>query len=105
MGVSFFMKKPAPSDAGLPRDAAASTVFEILHDVADRMNVRQLLIGDLHIKFLLKIHDELDNIQRISLEILDQSAIHRNGSGIQIQLADNDVAHFLKIHTMTSHSK
>ena len=47
---------------------------KIAHHIAYGLDVGQYLVGDLHVEFLLHIHDQLHNVQRVRVQIVDQAA-------------------------------
>ena len=71
-----------------------------LTNVADLLS---LFVGDLHAEVVLQSHQELDNPQRVDLEILLKAGIHRDLVTIDSQLVDQKAGQ-LALDFCTVHS-
>ena len=63
-------------------------------DVADRVrdggDVLRVVVGDLEVELLLDGHDELDDIQRVSTQIIDEARLRLHFVFFNVQSFAND---------------
>ncbi len=59
--------------------------------LAYRREKLSIFVGDLNVECLLHRHDKLDQIKRISIEVLDQRSIWRHLAFIHAQLVHDDL--------------
>ena len=60
-------------------------------------------LGDFAAELLLKGHDQLDQVQRVGVEIVAEAGFHRHGVLIDAQLIDDDGAHCLENCLLVCH--
>src|SRR6202040_707229 len=76
------------------RAAGLGCRSHLLLDVVPRLgycpDLLGVLVGDLHLVLLLERHDQLDEVQRVRVEILDERRLRRHLVRLGAELADDD---------------
>src|SRR4029079_14337518 len=67
--------------------------LEVIHGVADRLELVGILVGDVETELLLERHDQLDDVERIRAEVLDELLLRREGVDLDLQLLGDDLPH------------
>ncbi len=70
-------------------------VFDVFVYVADGLELLSVLVRHFDVELLLEGHDEFDEIERISAEILDERRLWRDLLGVHAELLDDDVLDLL----------
>jgi hypothetical protein len=70
-----------------------SVFFQIADDIGDGLDLGQLLVGDLDVEFLFEVHDH-SRYPANRFQIVDQSAFHRDGASVDIQLLGDNISNF-----------
>src|SRR6201991_3705552 len=66
-----------------PRTGGASLVLrDVVHRVADRLQLGQLVVGDLHPELVLGLHRDLDHRQRVDVEVVDEGLLDGHLGGV-----------------------
>ena len=73
-------------------------VLNVFDNVADRLDVLDLLVGDLNVELFLEGHDQIDQIQRICAEVIDDAGLHRYLFILNIELVNQNLFYFVKNH-------
>ena len=81
---------------------AVALGLEALDDLADRRELLGVLLGNRRAELLLKCHDQLYAVKRVSAEIVDERRLCGHLLGVDAQLLDNDV--FYAIFKLSCHS-
>src|ERR671917_1558587 len=72
------MRAPARPAPRSRRRSRRLMLCYVVHGLLDRGDLLRLLVGDLHAELLLKLHDQLDEIKRVSLEVLPKGGLRRH---------------------------
>ncbi len=69
----------APFEAtGLCKKAALQTTFYVVHSVSDCDDFFRLFIGNFHVEFVFKFHDEFDDVERVSAQVVLKRRLERH---------------------------
>src|SRR5205823_5518779 len=66
-------------------------LLDVLHRVADGLDLLRLLVRDLHPELLLEAHDQLDQVERVRVEILDERRLRLDLGLVDAELLDDDL--------------
>lgn len=77
-----------------PPGLLLAALFDILDDVADRLELFGILIRNFHPELFFERHDKLDRIKRVGSQIFDERGCRGDLLGIDSQLLDDDVFDF-----------
>src|SRR5437867_4951878 len=66
-------------------------LLNVLHRVTDALDPFGFLIGDLRPEFLLETHDELDEVERVRVEVVYEGCFHRHVALVDAELLDDDL--------------
>jgi len=72
----------------------ALLLLDVLHDIADLLELLSILVRNLDSEFFLESHDELDGIEGVGSEILNEGGIDGDLFSGHAELLDDDVADF-----------
>src|SRR5918993_2779592 len=91
---------PAAGRCGYPRLTTDRTLpavlVDILHRIGDGADILGILILDFEVELLLHRHDDLDQIERIGVEIADKLGVHRYFVFVDAEPVGDDHANALK---------
>ena len=73
-------------------------VFDIFDDVADGLDVLDLLVGDLAVELLLEGHDQVDDVQRVGAQVALDVGLHCDDVFLDVQLVHEKLSDFFKYH-------
>src|SRR5829696_1111098 len=71
-------------------------LVDILHRIRDGPDIFGILILDLEVELLLHRHDDLDQIERIGIEIADELGVHRYFVFVDAESVGDDYTNALK---------
>ena len=71
-----------------------------LADGADRLG---LLVGDLHAEALLEVHDQLDQVERVGLQVVAHVRALDDIRGIDVETLDENLLHLAQNLCAISH--
>jgi hypothetical protein len=66
-------------------------LFDVIDGVFDGLNFLGILVGDLDVEGLFKLHDEFDDVEGVGAEIFLETCAGGNLSLIHLKLLDNDL--------------
>src|SRR5690606_5470096 len=69
---------------------------DVLHRVADGDDALRVLVGDLHVVFLFKGHDQLDEIQGIGAQVVEKRRLQRDLVLFEAEFLGDQLPHGLK---------
>ena len=71
-------------------------LFQIVHNAADGVQLGGILVGNADAEGVLKLHYPLDNVQRVSSDVVDKIGVHGDGLGVQLKLLCKGLFYSLK---------
>src|SRR5712692_7556523 len=66
-------------------------LLHVFHRVADRLDLLGLFVRDLHPELLLEAHDQLDQVERVCVEILHERGLWFHVAFVDAELLDDDL--------------
>ena len=67
----------------------------MVHSVANGLDLLSLVVLDLDVKLLLKLHDQLHGVERVSTQVQGEIGLILYLRGIDIKLVNADVLYLL----------
>src|SRR5205085_5071350 len=75
----------------------ADLVVEILDRIADGPELLGILVGNVDVELLLKLHDQLHDVEAVRTEVLDEARVIGKLLALDAELLLDDVADFLRV--------
>jgi hypothetical protein len=72
---SQVLSNPTPSDVRPP-------LRDVLHRVADGLDLLGVLVGDRDLELVLELHHEFDRVERVRAEVVDERRLRRDLVGL-----------------------
>src|SRR5437764_11538676 len=98
----------ARRSAGSPSISARSSGVrgDVVDRLADRLDLLRVLVGDLHAELVLELHDQLDQVERVGVQVALERRALRHLILVDAELLHQDAAdalqRFVSIHVAVS---
>src|SRR4029453_14940114 len=73
-----------------PAAPCLRVALDVLHRIADAVDLLGVLVADLDLERLLERHAQLDGVERGGAEIVHERRLHRHLLGVDSELLDDD---------------
>src|SRR5690606_11196777 len=84
------LEEACPPTAAAPAGGTASLLLDVGDDVLDRLEVLELVVGDLHAELVLRGDGDLDHRQRVDVEVVHEALLRGDlGRGDTGDLVDD----------------
>src|SRR5206468_1093378 len=69
--------------------------LDVIDRLADGLNLFGLLVGDRQLKFVLELHDQLDGVEAVGVEVVDEVRFARDLALVNAHLLADDLDYLL----------
>src|SRR5688500_1414819 len=70
---------------------SAQLAADVLHGIADGLDLLGILVGDVDLELVLELHDQLDGVHRVGAEIVDEARLGGDLVASRSELLADDV--------------
>src|SRR5439155_20788988 len=90
--------RPSISPPSSPTSPAGALLVrgDVVDGLADGLDLLRVLVGDLDAELILELHDQLDEVERVGIEILLERGLLRDLTFIHTELFSQDFLHSLE---------
>src|SRR4029077_19465515 len=90
-------RSPSSSTDGIAMAPSLLLVFlDVLDGVGDLLDLLGILVRDLHAELLFEAHDQLDEVQRVRVEVLDERGLWSHLVLVDAELLDDELLETLE---------
>src|SRR3712207_2675190 len=91
--------------AGRPRAALVGRGDDEVDRLADRPDALRLLVGDLDPEALLEIHDQLDEVEGVRLQVVAEVGLHRDVVLVDVEALHEDLLDLIEHLIAVGHAR